>query len=646
MQESENLAAKMANLARQLRNDIIIYLKQEEKETNLIQLFNTFKKRLDLDISEFADIYAQNLIICLFTYYIIKVKNPELDIISKDFIKSIPFLDVIFQDIVKFKENKLEFIDPHKNYNKILKKLFNEQNIKLVFQEFKNKYNQFDPIVHFYELFLKKYDPKKRFKRGVFYTPDPVVSFIVRSVDYFLQSELDCKDGLADISRLETKNGSYKVNILDPATGTGKFLIFTIEKIKKFFDTKNKSENRSVFMKDWNDYVQKHLLSRIYGFELLMTPFLIAHLNLLLQLYEKGYKLDSNLKLELHLKNALDDEIIRNKKFTVIFGNPPYSGFPANQGEWITDLVHDYYFVDGEPLKEKNPKWLLDDYVKFIRFGQYYIKQAGFGILSFITPHGYLDNPTFRGMRESLIKDFPIIYIVNLHGNSIKGEKCPDGGIDENIFDIKQGLCIGFFIKPLKKVQNHVYYFDVWGSKEDKLEWLNNKDIDTIKWIEVKPTTPFYLYIPQDKKLWDEYNKGIKLTNIFNVYSAGIATARDHFTIQWTKNDMLKILTDFTQLSLEEARKKYNLRKDVRDWKVSFAQKDVVKTNINPELIVPILYRPFDIRYTYYTGKSRGFLCMPRPEVMKNMLLGENIAFAVSRSVRGAPWRDVLASSG
>ncbi len=325
-------------------------------------------------------------------------------------------------------------------------------------------------------------------------------------------------------------------------------------------------------------------------------------------------------------------------------GNPPYSGHSANKGKWMNDLLkkgyksvdgsvdEGYYKVDGKPLGDKNPKWLQDDYVKFIRFAQWKIDQAGEGVLGFITNHSYLDNPTFRGMRQSLMNSFNEIYILDLHGNSLKKEKCPDGSKDENVFDIQQGVAIALFIKTPEKKENQIYHSDLWGLRDKKYNWLENKDIKTTEWKKLSPKSEFYLFVPRDEELLENYEKFKPITEIFNISSVGIVTARDKLTINWTPQETLRTISNFSKLDVEMARMSYGLGKDTRDWKINLAQQDLIDSGLDKNKIVLISYRPFDIRYTYYTGRSRGYHCMPRPEVMRHMLK-ENIGLVSVRQV-------------
>jgi len=418
----------------------------------------------------------------------------------------------------------------------------------------------------------------------------------------------------------------------------------------------------------------------------MMAPYAVGHLKISFLLEELGYKLRGDDRFKLYLTNTLEMEelaqtelpgmaslseeshlagrIKKDQPILVILGNPPYSGHSANVSEkyititqkgrekrqkiktWIGKLIDDYKFVDGKPLGEKNPKWLQDDYVKFIRFAQWKIDQIGEGILGFITNHSYLDNPTFRGMRRSLMNSFNQIYILDLHGNSLKKEKCPDGSKDENVFDIQQGVAIALCLKK-KGVEKKctVYHSEIWGLREKKNDWLSRNDIKKVSKKKLSPKSEFYLFIPRDESLFEAYEKYPKIRDIFPSNSVGIVTARDKLTIHWSKEEAWSTVLNFSKMDSELARMTYNLGKDARDWKVELAQKDLIDSGLDKNKIVPILYRPFDIRYTYYTGKSRGFHCMPRPEVMRNML-SENIGFQTCRQLSGKTWQHILITEG
>ena len=448
------------------------------------------------------------------------------------------------------------------------------------------------------------------------------------------------------------------MQILDPATGTGTFLYSVIGQIYQTF-----AGNKGM----WPGYVQENLLPRVYGFELLMAPYAVAHMKLGLLLRETGYDFSSDERLRVFLTNTLEEahemtglplftqwladeatsanQVKKETPVMVVLGNPPYSGHSANTGEWIAGLLRgsdsttgqktgNYFEVDGAPLGERNPKWLNDDYVKFIRFAQWRIEQTGYGVLAFVTNHGYLNNPTFRGMRQSLMQSFDDIYLLDLHGNSKKKEKAPDGGKDENVFDIQQGVAIGLFVKRGKSKDKHaqVYHADLYGTRESKYAVLAEYDVSTTGWQVLKPQAPFYLFVPQDVAVRAEYEQEWKITDIMPVNSVGIVTARDALTIHWNREDIWHTVNDFAHLPVEEAREKYALSKDAQDWKVVLAQADLKASGLTEAKLAPVLYRPFDIRHTYYTGKPNGFHCRPRGDVMRQMLAGENIGLVSARS--------------
>ena len=505
-----------------------------------------------------------------------------------------------------------------------------------------------DPVVHFYETFLAQYDPQERERRGVYYTPEPVVGYIVRSLHDLLKTEFNQHDGLA----------SDGVTLLDPAAGTMTFVARAAQQAVAEFEAKYGSGGRE-------DFIRRHILRNFYALELMMAPYAVGHLKMSFFLEELGHRLADDERVPFYLTNTLDMTELEQthmpfysalaeesrlagvvKKQTpilLILGNPPYSGHSSNKGKWIRDLIDEYKRVDGKPLGEKNPKWLQDDYVKFLRFAQWKIEQAGRGVVGMITNHSYLDNPTFRGMRRSLMGTFDHIYILDLHGNALKRETCPDGSSDKNVFDIRQGVAIAFFVKHGNSnidgqdeqdgTRALVHHAERYGIRESKYVWLDDHDRGSTQWQELNPVSPLYLFAPRDEALEAGYRRFISVAEAFPINSVGIVTARDRLTINWSVENVWSTVVPFSSMETELAREGWQLGKDVQDWKVILAQKDLRDSGPTREKIVPILYRPFDVRYTYYTGRSRGFICRPRPEVMRHMLAGENLALMMPKRV-------------
>jgi predicted helicase len=520
--------------------------------------------------------------------------------------------------------------------------------------------------------------------RGVYYTPEPVVGYIVRSVDALLRRDFGMKDGLAHAKKIKLKrpkaqgkgeetHETHRLQILDPATGTGTFLYAVIAKIREHFDGNAGA---------WPGYVAEHLLPRLFGFELLMAPYAVAHMKLGLELEQSGYDFASDQRLGVFLTNSLEEahelsglplftqwlaeesraagNVKRDAPVMVVLGNPPYSGHSANTGEWIASLLrgHDslnkrktenYFEVDDKPLGERNPKWLNDDYVKFIRFAQWRIEQTGHGILAFVTNHGYLDNPTFRGMRESLMRGFDEIYLLDLHGNSKKKEKAPDGGKDENVFDIQQGVAIGIFVRHAERARSNkhlarVFRADLYGIRVAKYAVLDATGIDSTEWLELSPDSPNYYFLSEDIELRSEYERSAKVTDIMPVNSVGIATARDSLTIHFDEEDAWRTVSDFASIGEHDARHKYALRKDAEDWSIASAQRDLIESGPERSRVTKILYRPFDVRCTYYTGRAGGFHCRPRPAVMNHFVGRENIGLVTSRLTKGEDFAHVQAT--
>lgn len=663
----KELATRMAALARLIRSIIGKTFSEEGEHGTLHEQMDGFRKVLlhDLTPEQFGDMYAQTICYGLFAARCNSTgAHFTRTHAAYDLPKTNPFLRKLFAHIAgpELDERIVWAVDN-------LAELLNRADIAAILQDFGRATRQEDPVVHFYETFLGAYDQKMREARGVYYTPEPVVSYIVRSVDAILKKDFKLNAGLADSSKVKLTRPkqrgkgmetieTHKVQILDPATGTGTFLYSVIGQIYQTF-----AGNKGM----WPGYVKENLLPRLYGFELLMAPYAVAHMKLGLLLRETGYDFSSDERLRVFLTNTLEEaheltglplftqwlaeeassanQVKKETPVMVVLGNPPYSGESANTGKWIAGLLRgsdstsgqktgNYFEVDGAPLGERNPKWLNDDYVKFIRFAQWRIEQTGYGVLAFVTNHGYLNNPTFRGMRQSLMQSFDDIYLLDLHGNSKKKEKAPDGGKDENVFDIQQGVAIGLFVKRGKSQDKpaQVYHADLYGTRESKYAVLAEYDISSSPWEKLHPQAPFYLFVPQDVAVRAEYEQEWKITDIMPVNSVGIVTARDALTIHWNREDIWRTVNDFAHLPVEEAREKYALSKDAQDWKVALAQADLKASGLTEAKLAPVLYRPFDVRHTYYTGKPNGFHCRPRGDVMRQMLAGENIGLVSARS--------------
>ncbi|MBN2122709.1 MAG: N-6 DNA methylase [Deltaproteobacteria bacterium] len=655
VRDAKSLATELAKRTRFLKDEIIALELRNEATGGkgfIHGFYEAFKEYLIAGLSEdeFADLYSQTI-----TYGLFAARTRSKDGFNRRLAyHHIPRTVGILRDVFRF--ISLEDIPKQMEWiiddiSEVLSVADANKLLHDFFHEGKGK----DPIVHFYETFLAEYDPKTREKRGVYYTPEPVVSYIVRSIHQILKDRFSRPDGLA----------SAAVTALDPAAGTLTFLAEAAKVAVEEFVDKYGEGGKA-------DFIREYILENFYAFELMMAPYAVGHLKMAFLLEELGYSLQDEDRFKLYLTNTLEMEdlvqtslpgmaalseeshfagrIKKEQPILVILGNPPYSGHSANKGKWITDLLkkgyrshgneldEGYYKIDGKPLKEKNPKWLQDDYVKFIRFSQWKIDQAGEGVLGFVTNHSYLDNPTFRGMRRSLMRSFDEIYLLDLHGNSLKKEKCPDGSLDQNVFDIRQGVAIALFIKKKDKSKRQplVFHADLWGLRKEKYDWLSMNDVKKTKWKKISPKSEGYPYQPVDERLLSHYARYMKIDAVFPVGNVGIVTARDKLTIQWTPEEAWLTVLNFSKMDEDIARKGYGLGNDVKDWKVRLAQKDLLDSGPDRKNIAPILYRPFDTRHTYYTGRSRGFICRPRPEVMQHMLQG-NVALIVPKQFKETP---------
>lgn len=693
-----------------------ILIEHESERGPLHKLHKAFQTHLIHDLSEegFADTYAQTLTYGLLTAafslanqsggatkerllashlpQLVPSTNPFLRELLETFLKvggrdgAIDFDELGIQDVVELLRSA-------------------NTDLKAVIEDFGNKTRGEDPVIYFYERFLDAYNKQLKIQRGVFYTPQPVVSYIVRSVHELLQTEFGLADGLADTTTwgemlqkhpdlklppLTDEPGETRtispdeafVQIVDPATGTATFLVEVIEVIHRTLMEKWK--HLSVAQRDmaWNEYVPKHLLPRLHAFELMMAPYAIAHMKIGLKLAETGYRFGAETasrgsaystpegtsqslreaqdkRVRIYLTNALEpkvkqlpqigfdalaheaaavNEIKWYKRFTVVIGNPPFAGESANPSEdsdgrptFIGRLIRDYFWVDGEPLGERNSKWLHDDYAKFIRLSEFFIRQAGEGVLGYITNHSFIFNATFRGMRQHMLASFQRLDIANLHGSTKLKEQCPDGSADVNVFDIEPGVAIAIGMRCLGREQS-LAYGDVWGSRESKYAKLNSSPPLSLATHTHQTARPFYLFFPQSSSLREEFMSGASLVDIFPLNNTGIITKRDDLTIHPTADSVWKTVTDFATCPRSEAYARFDLPDDVRDWSVERAQHDLKSTGLSRDRVCQIGYRPFDIRFSYYTGNARGFVGWPVEKVMKHMVSGQNVAICIGRA--------------
>jgi len=671
IKSSKKLAEMMAGKARLLSEVIEKALSSDEdnsEDSTLKDQMYAFKQILIHDITPkgFADVYAQTIAYGMFAA---RSHDPSLETFSRQeayelIPKSNPFLKKLFGYIAG-----LEVDDRIKWIVDDLVNIFLACNVEEMLKNYGKATKMEDPIIHFYEDFLSVYDPKLRKARGVWYTPAPVVSFIVRAVDDILKTEFDLPQGLADNSKIKITIPAYghsskgrelevhKVQILDPATGTGTFLAEVIKHIHKKFEGQQGI---------WSNYVETHLLPRLNGFELLMASYAMAHLKLDLLLTETGYNPSKSLRrgdlppysggvgggrIRVYLTNSLEEyhqdtgtlfanwlsteaneanHIKRDTPVMCVIGNPPYSVSSTNKGEWIQNLISDY----KKDLNEKKIN-LDDDYIKFIRYGQHYIDKNGSGILAYISNNSFIDGITHRQMRKSLLESFDKVYILDLHGSAKKKEVCPDGSADQNVFDIMQGVSINIFVKTGKIKINEfgkLFHSEIYGNREFKYNSLSNSGFNKVPWIELNYCEPNLFFIP---KVFDNsklYNEGFNVIELFGIYGTGFKTERDAITIHFDKQSLKNTVNDFQNLDENIIRCKYNLGKDARDWGVLRAKNDLLKNN-NEKLIKKIVYRPFDERYTYYTGTSKGFIGTPGNKV-NSLLLKDNLALLFKRQCK------------
>ena len=650
---AKEFANALAERTKLLKNSLL----EMEGNERVKALYDIFKNTIysKIDYADFCDNFAQTLTYSLFLAKL-NASGEKIDLynLTKFIPKSFPLIRAMskfLQDLKEVDDKNLKTIDwllieivninnniDEKLIIEELNKFSLDKNLKLIMNK--------DPYMHFYETFLSYYNPELREKRGVYYTPQSVVDFIINSIDLILKKDFNKVKGFGD-----ALNQKDSITLLDFATGTGTFLLDSFRKALSYYD-KNSAK-----------YKPEELINKFYGFEFMIAPYTIAHLKLSQTLKEEfNYTLDDNERLNIFLTNTLETINIKEEKekfsilvdliketelaqetkdknILIITGNPPYSGASANKGIFEEEIRSKYKdSLEKEPLaiirngkieKEKNPKWLLDDYVKFIRFAEMKLnKQKEGGIFGFISNNSFLDNPTFRGMRYSLLKSFDKIYILDLHGNVRKKEISPDGSKDENVFDIMQGVSINIFVRYSNLGDSNlakVYHYDLFGKREDKYKFLFDNNLDNIEWKELKFEAPFFLFVPQDENKKVEYDKGYSVKDMFRISGVGICTKRDDIVFQNDKEKLKNLLNDFASKSKEELYKLYDIGKDSGGWKLDWAINAVKENKDNlDKFIIKCHYRPFDFRWTYYVNIHCGFMARPVYDIFEHFFNNKN----------------------
>ncbi|GAK59089.1 adenine specific DNA methyltransferase [Candidatus Vecturithrix granuli] len=671
---AQKLAEMMAAKARMMQTVIeqaLLSDEENEQNSSLKDQMIAFKRILIHDITPaaFADIYAQTIAYGMFAA---RLHDPTPDSFSRQeaaelIPKTNPFLRKLFSYIagVDIDDRILWIVDA-------LAAIFRATDMAAFMQHFGQTTQMHDPVIHFYETFLAEYNPKLRKSRGVWYTPEPVVNFIVRAVDELLKTEFGLLQGLADTSKItievdtqiedqrsktgykREKQEVHKLQILDPAAGTGTFLAEVIKQIYAKFAGQQGM---------WSNYVEEHLIPRLHGFEILMASYAMAHLKLELLLRETGYQPKQAQRFRIFLTNSLEEAhpdtgtlfaswlsreateanyIKRDTPVMVVLGNPPYSGHSANKSDWIDQLLQDYkQEPGGGKLQEKNPKWLNDDYVKFIRYGQYFIEKNGEGILAFINNHSFLDNPTFRGMRWHLLTTFDRIYVLDLHGNAKKKEVCPDGSPDKNVFDIQQGVSINLFVKTGQKKSRRlaeVYHYDLFGEREAKYEFLWKSNLQNIGFTKLVLSASQYFFVQKNFDVQKKYDEGFAVNILFPVNSVGIVTSRDAFVTDDDKEALRSRIKHFFRSDAAQIRTEYGLKEN-KSWKIEAIQHK--SQSFDEQYIRKMTYRPFEDRYVYY---EPNFIERSRYDIMQHFLKKENVGIVIPRQAITNNWSHVQVS--
>ena len=636
---------------------------REHKEGRLFGLYQIFRDQIfhELTLKEFADAFAQMLAYGLF---LARLNSASQAITLHNAREYVPGSFRLIRELVDFltELEKEEYRDVRWVVEEVLS-IVNSLDLPAIHEDLsfrqrkaisrklrasdedEHRLFERDPFIYFYEDYLRAYDRETSKSRGVYYTPPPIVNFIVRAVDDILKETLRYS---------HWSRRPHRVTVLDFACGTGTFLLEVFQRIFENIGGADAGQADLI--------VREHFLKNVFGFEYLIAPYTIAHLKLSQYLKDQNHPLKSEERLQVFLTNtvepvepqanfllpAISAEVeaaqrVKDRKILAIVGNPPYSGHSKNKGAWITAAIDGYKFTvetgndgreDKKPLGERNPKWLSDDYVKFIRFAQLKMDAVEEGVVGIITNHSWLDNPTFRGMRQSLMRSFEQIYVLDLHGSAKKKEHAPDGSKDENVFDIEQGVAISLFVKR-SGLERGVWRGDLWGKRLEKYQATTDGTLKSVHWLMLDPVPPFYLFARQDAVLRDEYNKGLRLTEIFPINVLGFQTHRDAFAISFTKAEMkqkLKELAD-AEISDDELARRYGLKSN-RDWSLPDARSAARSGKATPPQLVA--YRPFDEQWSEFSGLTMDY---PRSELLDHVAGRANLTLLAPRGIGTQEWR-------
>ena len=651
IQDTKKLAEYLARYSKDLKGELLQELlksvaDKESEKTVLFGIYQVFLASLfKISYTEFADAFAQ---MTAFGFMIAKLNNPDEVITLHNVRKSIPTSFGLIKELLRYVEDITDKKTNAELYVSQLLGLMNNMEVETIErelftrkQQIVNLYGQehtqyIDPFVYFYEDYLGAYDKDLRKAKGVYYTPMPVVQLIIRLIDKGLQENFNLVKGIAD------KN----VNTLDFACGTGTFMV---EYAAQALNKQSKDLQKPA--------IQQRLLPNLYGFEYLAAPYTVAILKLS-QFLKKNYdyNLVENDKINIKLTNTLDSEnllqrnalfpnisqemndadFIKKQNILVVMGNPPYSVSSSNKNDYITKLVNDYKSAKNTVDKDKSVNALSDDYVKFIRFAHNKISRQNKGMIAIITNNSYLDGIVHKTMREKLLQDFDKIYVINLHGNSLRKEG------DKNVFDIRVGVCITLFIKlenRLASDKKEVFYYSTLEnnliSREQKFEFtekiyekLAANDIqNSLAWTKLKPQKPYFFFVPKDLSQQKKYNKFWSLKQIFEEVNAGFSTDKDELFTDTNKKELEKRIQVLFSLNFD----KYFADKYRVANSPSFKIINKLKANnYNPNDIKEVNYRLFSPRYCYYDNHIIG---RARQSIMQHFLSGLNIGLVFTRIV-------------